>query len=384
MADTLARETLVELARHNEWPSISIFIGTGPRSLDFGASSIRLKNLTRAAEKQLRERGFRAAEIDGILRPATDLVQDASFWRESASDGLGLHLSPSMTRVHRLLIEPTDTVMVSDRFLIRPLLPMVDRGERFVVLALSKNGVRVLEGSRTRIVESNVDGMPKGLADALKYDEFERQVQFRSGTPSTGTGGRRAAIFHGHGGAGDVKQEGVSQYFRMVDQQLKDFLSIDTPPLLLAGVEYLLPIYRSVSVYPNLVDSSLTGNPDNVPAVDLHTEALALLEPYFRAQLTKDLSTLGNLIGTGVASADLDVIVSAAHQGRVKTLFVAPESAAYGAFDPESFRVMVNDGPGPNAQDLMNLAAVETLTHGGVIHAIEPTTSAGAAAIFRY
>ncbi len=384
MADTLTRETLVELARHSEWPSVSIYIGTGPRSLDSGASAIRLKNLTRSAEQQLREQGLKPPEIDGILRPATDLVQDVSFWREGGADGLGLHLSPSMTRVHRLLIEPPDTLMISDRFLIRPLLPVVDRGERFVVLALSKNGVRVLEGSRTSITESSVEGMPKGLADALKYDEFERQVQFHSGTPSAGGAGRRAAMFHGHGGAGDVKQEGVSRYFRMVDQQLKDFLNVDTPPLLLAGVEYLLPIYRSVSDYPNLVDSSLTGNPDNVPAADLHTEALALLEPYFRAQLTKDLSTLGNLIGTGVASADLDVIVPAAHQGRVKTLFVAPESAAYGAFDPENFRVMLDDGPGPNAQDLMNLAAVETLAHGGVIHAIEPTATAGAAAIFRY
>ncbi len=386
MTDTLDRETLAELARHQAWPAISIHLTTHRAGPDVQQDPIRFKNLVKTAEESLRNAGVRSPEIDALLRPARDLLGDTAFWREGA-EGLAVFLGEDASRVFRLDVELPETVTVSERFSIRPVLPALDTGERFFVLALSKKRVRLFEGTRTEVRELDLAGVPASLADALKYDDYERQVQFHSGTPTGGGPGRRAAMFHGHGGIPDVEKSNLSRYFRMIDRGLRAFLRDDHAPLLLAGVDYLIPIYREMNSYPHLVDVSMTGNPDETSAAELHIEARRLLEPHFRVGLERDLASFGELAGTGIVSDDLAEIVSAAHEGRVKVLFVSQALAAYGSFDPASARVDINDEPLPGDWDLTDLAAAETLLHGGTIHAIDAIDAektAGAAAIFRY
>lgn len=384
MTDILDPEKLTELAKHREWPTVSIHMTIHRGNDSARQNLIRYKNLLKEAQSSLRQHGMRPAEIETFLCAAKKLAEDASMWRSGDARGLAVLLGKSTNHVLRLDIEVPEAVMTGDRFLIRPLLPALDKGERFFVLALSKNRVRLLEGGRSQITEVDVAGMPKSLADALKYDDYERQVQFHSRTPGLGGGGRRAAIFHGQGSASDAEKASLSRYFRMIDQGLKEFLVDSSPPLLLAGVDYLLPIYRSVNSYPGLVELALTGNPDDTPASELHVEALDLLEPYFRAEIERDLANFESLLGTGIASNDIEVILSAACEGRIKTLFVSPDSTTYGHFDTSISRVRIEDEPSPVTQDLMNFAAIETLTRGGSIHTLKPQDSPTAAAIFRY
>lgn len=384
MTDILDPEKVTELAKHREWPTVSIHMTIHRGNDSTRQNLIRYKNLLKEAQTSLRQHGMRTAEIETFLWAAKEVAEDAALWRQGGARGLAVLISRSISHVLRLDIELPEALMTGDRFLIRPLLPALDKGERFLVLALSKNRVRLLEGGRSRIAEVDVAGMPKSLADALKYDDYERQVQFHSRTPAAAGGGRRAAMFHGQGSASDAEKASLSRYFRMIDQGLKEFLTDSSPPLLLAGVGYLLPIYRSVNSYPGLVDLALTGNPDETPASELHAEALDLLEPYFRAELERDFASFESLLGTGIASDDIEVILPAACEGRVKTLFVSPDSTAYGHFDVSSSTVRIEGEPSSANQDLMNFAAIETLTRGGEIHTLKPQESPTAAAIFRY
>jgi len=384
MIDTLNQDKMTELAKHREWPTVSIHMTIHRGKDNARQNLIRYKNLLKEAQSSLRQHGMRPAEIETFLCGAKEIAEDASLWRQGDARGLAVLLGKTASHVLRLDIEVPEAVMTGDRFLIRPLLPALDKGERFLVLALSKNRVRLLEGGRSRIIEVDVAGMPKSLAEALKYDDYERQVQFHSRTPATAGGGRRAAIFHGQGSASDAEKASLSRYFRMIDQGLKEFLVDSNPPLLLAGVDYLLPIYRSVNSYPGLVELSLTGNSDDTPASELRAEAADLLEPYFRAELERDLANFESLLGTGIASDDIEVILPAACEGRVKTLFVSPDSTTYGYFDMSSSKVRIEHEPSSASQDLMNFAAIETLARGGLIHILKPQESLTAAAIFRY
>ncbi|MDZ4178191.1 MAG: hypothetical protein U1E29_02995 [Coriobacteriia bacterium] len=383
MIDVLDRGTLTELARHQGWPAISIQLTTHRAGPEIQQDPIRLKNLLRTAEEDLAKAGMRLPEIDALLRPARALLEDAAFWREG-SDGLAVFLGEDSYRVFRLDIALPESVSVGERYAIRPVLPALNTGERFYVLALSKNHVRLLEGTRHEVHELDLTGVPASLSEALQHDEYERQVQFHSGTPASGGAGRRAAMFHGHGGLPDVEKNNLERYFRLIDRGLHEFLRDDHAPLILAGVDYLLPIYRAVNSYPHLVDVSMTGNPDETPAHALHAEARTMLEPHFRAERERDHRQLSELSGTPTVSEDLGEIVPAAHEGRVKVLFVSPHTAMYGTFDPSSSRVDVSDTPGSDDWDLAELAAAETLLHGGTIHAFDAEEPARAAAIFRY
>ena len=49
-------------------------------------------------------------------------------------------------------------------------------------------------------------------------------------------------------------------------------------PLVLAGVDYLFPIYREANTYPHLLDKGITGSPEELTIKDLHRQSLSLVE----------------------------------------------------------------------------------------------------------
>ena len=89
-----------------------------------------------------------------------------------------------------------------------------------------------------------------------------------------------AAIFHGHG-VGELpdKKDRILRYFQKVDAGLNDILADQQAPLVLAGVDYLLPIYQQANSYPHLLTDGITGDPEDVSDEDLHRQALDIVLP---------------------------------------------------------------------------------------------------------
>lgn len=383
--DSLDRETLSTLAQHQAWPAVTIHMPTHRTIAEKEQDRIRFKNLLREAEELVREGDLRTTDVDALLRPACALLEDPAFWRDTA-DGLAVFLAPDMLSTYKLDSELPESVMVGERFSIRPVLPAVDHDDRFFVLALSKNRVRLLEGDREGLHELDLAGVPESLAEALKYVDYERHVQFHSKTPAGAAGrGRRAAVFHGHGGVPETQKTELERYFKTIDKGIHDLLRNADAPLLLAGVDYLTAMYREANSYPHLAAETLSGNPDETPLHELDANARRVLEPHFRGRAERDLEAFETLAGTDSTSSDLAQIVPAAHEGRVSVLFVNPQATAWGRFDPDSGTVEVSPEPRSGDWDLADLAAIGTLLHGGVVHTVDPQDAElETAAIFRY
>ena len=388
--DVLERSSLEELAGHDGWPAVSVYLPAHRAGNETVQDPLRLKNLLKKAEDGLVARGMRAPDAAAMLKPARDLQADGAFWREGF-DGLAIFLTPDTSRVFKTSRSFPEYMRLSSRFIVRPLISALAPDLRFFILALSKNRVRILEGTAETVRELEPTGIPQGLSDALKYDDYESHVQFHSRTPAVASGhGRRAAIFHGHGGSADTAKEDLLRYFRQVDRGLQELLGEKSVPLLLAGVDYLLPIYREASSYPLLVDAGITGNPDEARPETMHSEALELLEPHLYRDIDAAMSAFAERREGQGASADLHAIVPAALEGRVDTLLVADSGNVWGSYDPSTDSMTVRTEPVNGDVDLLDRAAAETLLHGGRVHIlsaeeIRSMTGGGeAAAILRY
>jgi hypothetical protein len=382
------RETLDGLARHDSWPAISIYLPVHRAGADTQQDPIRLKNLLAAAGDALVSGGMRSPDAEEWLREAWLMQSDPAFWRDGF-DGLALFIGDGVFEAIRTTRQLPERFRVGNRFLLRPLMSALAPDLRFYVLALSKKRVRLLEGTAEEVHEVDPAGIPQGLADALKYDDYERQVQFHSGTSGGAAGrGRRAAMFHGHGGGGETEKDDLLRYFRLVDAGVKELLPPDVP-LVLAGVDYLLPIYREANTHARLLPETVTGNPDEQPARDIHAEALALLEPYLSASIRRAIDAYTEGRGAGISSTDLRLIVPAALEGRIETLIVSDSDTAWGSYDSSSDSMTLRSEPHNGDIDLLDHAAAATLLHGGAVHvlpaeAVRETTGADAAAVFRY
>ena len=372
---------------HNDW-CVSIFMPTHRVGTETQEDRIRLKNLLNQAEQELLATGMRAPEARQLLAPGQLLLQDDYFWRYQ-SDGLALFLGDEQFVHYRLPHHFDPLAVVSERFHIKPLLPILSADGRFFVLALSQGQVRLLQGTRYSVSDVYLDTVPTSLAEALRWDDPERQLQFHSGTVTPAGKGQRPAIFHGHGvGVNDTKVA-ILRYFHKLESGLQELLRDEQAPLVLAGVDYLLPIYRDANTYPHLTSAAIVGNPEQLSAEHLRQQAWAIVEPLFREAREEAAAHYRALGGAGseLASSELREVVPAAYVGRIETLFVALGLQRWGSFDAKANAVTLHDEPEPGDADLLDLAAVYSLLNGGAVYAVAPEAvpaQVPLAAVLRY
>lgn len=345
---------------------------------------LRLKNLLRGVQDQLAARGLRSAQVEDLLEPVRRLKRDESFWRH-VSDGLALFRSPRRFRSFRVPMALPELGVVNERFHVTPLLPLLTINGRFYVLALSQGSVRLLQGTRLTVDEVALEGVPRSLAEALRFDEDHKQLQFHTGAPPAGPGGR-AAVFFGNAREEEDAKERIRLWFKQVDEAMRSFLADAGAPVVLAGVEYLLPLYREVTSLPHVLDQGITGNPETLRPAELHEQAWHVVEPHFRARVDAAVAEHGRLQGNGRAISGVTEVVRAAGEGRVATLLTVADGMCWGHVEPDG-TVVVREEPEPGDEDLVNLAALRTLAHKGEVFTVEPGGVPGGgpvAALLRY
>jgi hypothetical protein len=384
----VSRSELKTLAEGRDGWHVSLFMPTHRAGPEIQQDPIRLKNLLGEAEDRLIAAGLRSSEARGLLEAAQEVVELPVFWRHQ-SDGLAIFISSELSRLYRLPLDFEELVVVADRFHIKPLLPLLTGDGRFYILALSQNEVRLLQGTRHSVGQVELREVPESLSEALKWDDPERRLQWHTQTGNR-VDGLRGAVFHGHGVASaDDPKDYIRRYFRQIDEGLHDILRDEKAPLLLAGVDYVLPLYREANTYQHLMGQEITGNPEHLSAQELHQEAWAIVEPYFERGREEARAKYRELSGTDseLASSRLEEVVAAAYHGRVETLFVALGSRQWGSFDVDTNQVHLHEEQEPGDEDLLDYAAVHTLLNGGTVYALEPgevPDGEPLAAVFRY
>jgi hypothetical protein len=383
------RSELDVLMTTQQRPWVSIFMPTHRPGADGQQDPIRLKNLVRQAEERLVAFGLRTPDAKKLLGEPHKLLSDDLFWREQ-QDGLALYCAPSFFRSYRLPLRFDETLVVGGRPYVRPLLPLFTTQCRFFILALSKRQVRFFSATRHAIHEVPINGIPHSLDEAMKYDEFDKPRRSRWVQPAgQGRSGHAegGAVFRGVGVDAEASKDNLLRYSQMIDRGLHQMLREERAPLVVAAVEYLIPIYREANTYAHLLDRGVEGNPDAFKPEALHRHGWRVVEPHFKRKEDEAVSRFMALGGTGRASQEVREIVPAAAAGRVDTLWVARGVQAWGRFDPTDESVALHQTPEPGDQELIDLAAVQTILHAGTVYPLDRMKAPGqtlVAAIFRY
>jgi hypothetical protein len=396
----LPRKDIEPLLRTAGGPCVSIFLPTFRAGGERQQNPIRLKNVVRSVAERLEEDwGMRGPDADELLDPVKRLVDDNSFWLHQ-SDGLALFLSPDTFKSFRLPVQLNELAVVEKRFHLKPLLPLLsgDGDGHFYVLSLSRKNIRLLSGSRFRVQEIDLDsqGVPTSVTEALgDLKQIQMQASTSSKTPHRfSMGPRGGPIFSAHATGEENVVAELRNYFERFDDALGKIDVDRKAPVVLAGVEYLLPIYRdAATTFQNICEDALRGNMEVEKAEDLHAAAWEIVEPHFLQERRKAAERFGDLTGSGRSSTELNDVLPAAHDGRVESLFVARGVRVWGSYDGgENRRITLQsgqgeDGPRNGNEDLLDLAAVQTYLNGGKVFVVEQQEvpeGKPLAAVFRY
>jgi len=364
---------------------LSIYMPTHPKDANHEQDRIRLKNLLGRAENTLAEQVPDDKAFKANMEALRDFLFGGGIW-SSIGDGLALFIDRDGYSYYRLPLQFEELFVSGRRFHLKPLLPLLTDNGRYYLLALSRKEPRLLYCTRYHATELELPDLPGGLEETLGYDWDPRSLQFHTGA-AEGGGGDRPAMFHGQGAGVDDTKDDVIRYFRRVDRSLRDVLPDPEAPLVLAGVEPLPPLYREVNSYGNLVETVVAGNPDEDADPDLQRRAWKIVHPYFEQSRRAAAERYHNNRETDRATGDPRKIIPAARFGRVDVLFVALDEQLWGRWDPQSNQATVDDAQTEDNEDLLNLAAIDTLQNGGTVYTMEPDQvpeSGPLAALLRY
>lgn len=380
----LGKKELKALMEHKDSHLISMYMPTERSGRETRKNSIRYKNLLGEMENQLSKTDLSPKEISEILNPAHRLIQDSFFWQHQ-SDGLAVFITPQNFKYYRLPIKFSEEAVISKRFYIKPLLPLFSGDGRFYILALSQKDIRLLQSTRYSFREVELENVPTSMEEALGYDNLEQQLH--SHVASRSGKKRGDVMFHGHGGGKDDFKEDIQRYFQRVDKGLYKILAEESAPIILLGVDYLLPLFRKANSYGNVLEEAITGNPDEWSPEELHKKAWSVVESYFKQEQEKAVNQFQDLFHTEKTSQDIKKILPEAQQGRVGLLFLDVTDHKWGTFIPEKGQVKIEKQRKPGLQELIDLCAVQTLSQGGTVYALnreEMPVKSSVAAVYRW
>ncbi len=363
---------------------VSLYMPTLRASSEHEQNRTRYKNCIRSLEKQLETK--ESPFLNDGMEKARALLENDDFWLHQ-SDGLAGFISNGDFRIYRLPVSFAELLVTTNRFHIKPLIPLIQNNRQFYLLAISQNRVRLFQCTNNLIEEIQNKDMPGSLDEALALEEDEKSVQFHTKAspvaPST-----RSALFHGQGVVEDDHKDRILRFFQQVDETLNKSVPNRNVPLVFAGVDFLFPIYQQANSYSHLVEKSFVpGNIDEADEQKLLQNAWEVIEPYFRNDYEKSKERYQEMKSTEKVSDEVRNIVPAAAFKRVDTLFVALNQHVWGKYDPAEDRVDLHAEQHLHDDDLLDFSASHTIRNGGTVYAVEQEqlpSQTYAAAIYRF
>ncbi len=380
-------DRLKELIRPRKEPCVSIYIPTHYEWGEKDQDRIRLKNQLQKIKAQLEEKKYDPAEIEKFLSDANLLYENEDFWRHT-SRGLAMFISPNETIYYRLPIVFEEYSEVSSQYYIKPLLPLVSEDGRYFILTLDLKQSKLYHGSKFSISQVKLPSdIPTGLEEAMKLDDPEKSIQFHTG--AGGSSGDRPAVFHGQGTGSDDKLEKkqILRFFQMLDKGIQEQIANENVPLVLIGVEFLIPIYKEANSYPYLIREAVDKNPDDLSPQEIHDQSWETIKPYFKKSEEKAVDEFGNKQNEDLASSKIDEVIKGSLNKRIDKLFINLDKQVWGRFDENNDQLIIDPESTPENEDLQDYAVRQTIKNNGIVFSLKDErmpNSEYLAAIFRY
>jgi hypothetical protein len=338
----------------------------------------------KALDESLRE-AYPTRERRQLLEPFHALGADADFWHHTR-DGLTVLGAAGVFQVYRLQRSVPELAVVADSFHTKPLLRILQSADRYQILGVSRQMIRLFEGNRDALDEIELAAaVPKTITDALGEDVTEPDVTVFSLGGATGRG---RALYSGHGSKNDEKQIDAERFFRVVDRAiLKHHSRPSGLPLMLAALPEHHSLFRQVSENPYLTDEGIALSPDALTSEDLRERAWCVVEPSYLGRLAALIEEFEAAASRQLGSGDLAQAAEAVVAGRVGTLLIDADREVPGRIDPATGRFELSDLARPDTDDILDDLAEAVLANAGrviVVPAARMPTKTGVAAIYRY
>jgi peptide subunit release factor 1 (eRF1) len=375
----MKKSRLDELRAANQYPCVSLILPVHRHAPENAQDQVRVKNMISEATKQLDQK-MSHHDAAPIVERLTELVDSIDF--EHVLDGIALFVNAELAFRVDLPFSPKERVLVSDHFVIRDVVRMVNRAARYYVVVLSEKKTRLLLGTTNHLVEHRG---PRRMRDAQK--DFPMV--------DTGKGGESRA----HDGEvikmAQRRDEYHRQFFRMVDHALGDHLKEEDLPVVVIGIGRYQAFFNEVGRHNDHIIGTVSGTHDHTHLPELTNLVWPIVQKNMQEQRKLMLAKLADAVGKHKFAAGLSDVWSKAEEGAVYTLLVEEGYIEKAIIEEGGTHPLVSgpsmrdhkDCPGARVDDAVEELVELVLNKGGKVTFVESGALSGhdrVAAILRY
>lgn len=369
-----------------EGACLSIYLGSHMRGSGTASTADRMRTLLPALEEALVDRGVLAPDREDLLAPIRVLTRDPEL-EKGHEVGLAIFRSLHLLQVYKLPWDVPETWRLEGRFYLRPLWEMLVRNPNFLVLALARKRIRLLEW---RNGETREVPLPADVPVELEaFGAFKQPDHDLMGKSMAGPGvGKMGGVVFGTGPGRDKEYHQLHDFHKAIDRGLRTVLNTVHVPLVLAGTETDVASYLRINTYPLILVEAVSGSPDGGWSDTEITEmARHIVHRWSPEKERKALADMDRATPRE-KSRDTNRIVISAEAGRVLHLFLAIGAEDQnGNLDRISGRMLLSGEFRSLNDDFLNAALIETVRHEGNVWMLTPERmpeKAAIAALFRY
>jgi len=380
---TLDKDYKAGLLDQGDPPCLSLYQPTHRHRPGNQEDRIRFGNLLKRLEESLLQQ-FPKGAVGPLLEPFLALADDRDFWNHTL-DGLAVLGARNIFRVYKLQRPVAELAVVADSFHTKPLIRILQSADRYQVLGLSRQEIKLFEGNRDALDEIEpAEGVPRTIPEALGEELTDPHHSVAT------YGGLGSPMHHGHGGRkSEVVDTDGERFFRAVDCGVLEHHSQPSGlPLILAALPEHHHLFRKVSRNRFLTEEAIDIHPDALSSIDeLRKRAWQVIEPHYLARLAALVEEFGSARSKDLGHDEPAHIAKAVMAGRVATLLIEADRKVPGRIDAATGDIHFEDLEHPEVDDVLDDLAALTRKKDGdivIVPAERMPAETGIAAIYRY
>jgi len=380
---------LHELLEEHRSPCISIYQPLHRSYVERQQDSLEFRHRIDSVEESMKLND-KGAEVHSLIENLRGIANDECFWREGR-DGVAILASPTGIHTFDMRRPVPALAIVADSFHVKPLLRSVQSADRFHLLCLQRDKIRLYEGNRDGLAEIKPAGVPLTITDALGDDVVAQRGKAMSIAGKSGESRpapRGPDMPAGHPAKGDDAKLDAMRFFRTVDDAVLNRVSRPSElPLLVMALPEDWAAFHALSHNPQLLDSAIERSPARISERQLLSEAWKHIEPLYVARLDELVENYRIGGSRGLASNDLSDVRRAAQQGRVSALLIKADDGRLPEATGGSKPTAANPSLGALGDDPLDDLAELFLRQKGTVVVVPPErmpSITGLAAIYRF
>lgn len=371
---TIDLELLKELTSIQNEPCISLYMTTHKVHPTSASDPISFKNLYKKTLHYIQEHELSTHEA--LLKPIEKLIDDKSFW-DNGTHGLAIFITTKDTKIIRLPEEVQEISCVANAFCTKPLFKIYNENQKYYLLALGLDSVKLYAGDKHEIEELDIAGklpvsMKEALGDELTDNHFHGSVVEGAG-------------LHGYMEKSQEEDIDMDRFFRKIDKGILEHVEIPTKtPLILAALPEHHTDFVRISKNPNLGPVHIPINPHSLSRSELLSKVQEVMGEALAERKTELLDKQRLAAQENLSSTEITDIVRDAIDGKVDVLCIENGKSIKGIIDTEKRNISDNDNL---STDVINELVRTVFNFGGDIVVLDqedmPTTD-GVFTINRY